>query len=95
MVNVDITSLLSQFGKDASGLTKNSIQPLLPKDAGNSDGWLTLILGCLVIAAVGFGVYTVTCEDGTTAQMRYNRRGAVISKKQPMGPSKSRDNVKD
>lgn len=92
MINVDISSLIAQFGKDASGLTKESIQPLLPKDAGNSDGWLVLILGCLVVAAIGVGVYTLTCEDGTTAQFKFNKRTAAITKDEPMGPSKSRSN---
>lgn len=93
MINVDITPILEQFAKDSQSVTKEVITPLLPSDAGDSDGWVTLILGCLVIAAVGFGVYAVTCEDGKTAKMRYNSRGAVISKKEPMGHKIEDDHV--
>lgn len=95
MIELDITSILNQFGKNGQGVTKEVITPLLPKDAGDSDGWVTLILGCLIIAAVGYGVYAITCEDGKTAQMRVNSRGAVITKKEPMGPSIKNGHAKD
>lgn len=95
MINVDITSILDQFGKGGQGVPPEAITPLLPSDAGDSDGWVTLILGCLIIAAVGYGVYAITCEDGKTAKMRVNSRGAVITKKEPMGPSIKNGHVKD
>lgn len=86
MINVDITSLLKTVGSANGSISPSLIEPIIPEGSGDSDGWINVILTCLVIAAFGFGVYAVACDDGKQAQLRVNSRGAVISKKEPMGP---------
>lgn len=89
MINVDISSLLTEFGNANAGKVvppPTRITPLIPDGAGDSDGWINLILFALVVAAIGFGVYAITCDDGTQAQLRVNSRGAKLTKKEPMGP---------
>lgn len=85
MINVDITSLLKTVGNAGGSVSPSLIEPIIPEGSGDSDGWVNVILACLVIAALGFGVYSVMCDDGKQAQLRVNSRGAVISKKEPMG----------
>jgi len=98
MINVDITSLLKTVGSANGSISPSIIKPVIPEGSGDNEGWVNAISLCLVIAALGFGVYAVTCDDGKQAQLRVNSRGAVISKKEPMGPkinSNTGEDVRD